>query len=183
MNFISPAVVIFAVSFVMVIVSELIKWKFFDKEKVDGHQKEMKRKQELMKELIKEGDKRKKEIDKLQEEMLDHTREILGASNKLMFVSLPVFMVLFLVLGMLYGGKMFDALFPLPKFENFFLLNPLSWFSWFRLDWPPVVLTMKTGYYKAYFFSYLVSSIVISILRKSVWQNFKGKMPKLGNKK
>lgn len=167
MDFVSPAVVIFIISFGMVIVSELIKRRFFDKEKVERHQKEMKRKQGILKELMKEGDKRKSEIDKLQSEMLEHTSEILGASNKLMLVSLPIFLTMFWVLGFLYGGRVFSVLFPLPKFVNFSILNPFSWFSWFQLAWPPVILTTTTGYYKAYFFSYFMSSIIIAAGKKA----------------
>jgi uncharacterized membrane protein (DUF106 family) len=166
----------------MVIISELIKWKFFDKEKVDRHQKEMKRKQGILKELMKEGDKRKKEIDKLQGEMLEHTSEILGASNKLMLVSLPIFLVMFWVLGFLYGGRVFDALFPLPKFVDFSILNPFSWFSWFQLAWPPVIFTTTTGYYKQYFFSYFVVSIIFATGKK-IYAKFRTKKESTEEKK
>jgi uncharacterized membrane protein (DUF106 family) len=181
-DFVSPALAIFAISFGMVIVSELIKWKFFDKEKVERHQKEMKKKQEILKELMKEGDKRKKEIDKLQGEMLEHTSEILGASNKLMLVSLPIFLVMFWILGFLYKGLIFEALFPLPKFVDFSIINPFSWFSWFQPAWPPIIFTATTGYYKAYFFSYFISSLIVGAIKK-VYKKIGMKQEKFEEKK
>ena len=91
-------------------------------------------------------------------------------SNKVMLISLPIFLVFFAGMGFFFGGISFESLIPLPKFVEFGLLNPGSWI--------PVGITTTTGYYKAYFFYYLIITISLGFLEK-IYENKKKKWNKL----
>ena len=50
------------------------------------------------------------------------------------------------------------AFIALPKFSGFSILNPFSWV--------PIGLTTQTGYYKAFFFYYLGSAMLMGLVEK-----------------
>ncbi|MEK6958784.1 MAG: EMC3/TMCO1 family protein [archaeon] len=179
---VAPAVAILVISFALALVSKILQRNLLDKKKMDAQKKEMKEKQERLKKLTKDGESKKEEIEKLQLEIAEASIAMMQGTNKLMLVSLPVFAVFFMIMGNIYGGLSFTSLFPLPHFTGFWLLNPFSWIPTF----PAVCqvesvcflpLTMTTGYLKAYFFYYFVSSIAISGLEK-LYDNY---LNKLGN--
>lgn len=109
-----------------------------------------------VKEALKEGNQEKTSL--LQKEMFEIQGKMLQMSNKVMLISLPIFLVAFSVLGFFYGGISFESIIPLPQFSEFGLLNPLSWM--------PIGITTTTGYYKAYFFYYLITTIILTIIEK-----------------
>ncbi len=153
MVFISPAIDIGLISVALVVVSRFLQSKLVDKEKQKAAQQRMKEKQKRMKELIASNDERSKnEAAALQREMFAEMGESMQGSMRYMMVSLPFFLVVYAALGFLYGGLYFDALFPIPKFQGII----------------PVSLTTKTGWFKWYFFNYLIASIVLGIIIK-VW--------------
>ncbi len=159
MAFLTPAIDIAVISAVLVAVSRFIQGKLVDKAKMKEIQKRSKEKQRRIKELVQRTDEQSKaEIQRLQQEMFAEMGESMQGSRRYMMVSLPIFLVVSFLLGTFYGGTAFDALFPLPEFNNFFLLNPLTWI--------PVGFSVKTGWLKWYFFSYMIVSIVLSIAAK-----------------
>jgi uncharacterized membrane protein (DUF106 family) len=153
MVFISPAIDIGLISLALVVVSRFLQSKLVNKEKQKAAQQRMKEKQKRMKELIANNDERSKnEAAALQREMFAEMGESMQGSMRYMMVSLPFFLVVYAALGFYYGGLYFDALFPIPKFQG----------------WLPVGLATKTGWFKWYFFNYLIASIVLGIVLK-IW--------------
>ncbi len=126
---------------------------------MDYNKGKMKELQKKMNELIKKGsDESKRELEKLQTEMLEINSKILNQSMKLMWVTMPVFLVAFAAMSYLYGGKTLESFVVLPTFNGFFMLNPLSWI--------PTGLSTSTGFFKMYFFYYLVISLGLNLIEK-----------------
>jgi uncharacterized membrane protein (DUF106 family) len=154
--FLEPAIEIALICVVLAAISKIIQKKFINKELMKEYKEEIKKINVKVKEAIKEGKKEK--ASELQKEMFAVQGKMLQMSQKVMFVSLPIFLVAFAMLGFLYGGISFESFIPLPKFNSFFLLNPGTWI--------PVGITTSTGFYKAYFFYYLIATIVFTIIEK-----------------
>ncbi|MCX6798736.1 MAG: EMC3/TMCO1 family protein [Candidatus Diapherotrites archaeon] len=159
MHFISPAIDIVLISAVLVAASRLLERRFVDKKKMKESQQRMKEKQKQIKDLMQRSDeKSKQDATRMQQEMLQEMSENMQGSLNYMMVSLPVFLVAFFFLGQLYGGKIFEAPFPLPQFHGFSIINPFSWV--------PVGIGTETGYLRWYFISYLIISILLGIAMK-----------------
>jgi len=153
---IEPTIIILVIGIALAIVSKLIQRKFVDKEKMKSLKARIKEKQAEIKKLMKEGKKDK--VAGAQKEMLEINSEMLQGTMKATWISLPVFLVSFAVMSFFYGGMTFPSLIPLPQFANWAILNPFSWV--------PIGITMTTGYYKAYFFYYLIATIIITVIMK-----------------
>jgi uncharacterized membrane protein (DUF106 family) len=153
-----PALVILATTITLAVVTKILQRKLIDKEKMKEYQKKIKEDQAKFKELLKEAEKNKKEIEELQTQILKQNTEMLNMNMKLSMFTMPVFLIAFWFLGTLYGGQTLVSIIPLPKFNDFFLLNPVSWI--------PIGLSTATGYYKAYFFYYMISVIVLNFIEK-----------------
>ena len=141
----------------MAIISRILEWKLVPRAAKEM-QKELKEKQNEYNKFIKEGKGATKESEKLQSEVMEMTLKLMQSRMKVMYVSLILFGIAWWVLGTQFGGKTFEALHALPKFNGFFLLNPFSWV--------PTGLTIQTGMLKAYVFSSLEASIAITIILK-----------------
>jgi len=152
----NPAVVVLAVSIILAVISRVLQRKFVDRQKMNAYKAEIKEKQKKMKEMMKGGNNA--ELAKLQKEMLAVNSKMMQMSMKVTWISLPIFLVSFAAMGFFYGGISFEALFPLPSFTAFSIINPASWL--------PTGMTIMTGYYKAYFFSYLIATIILVIAEK-----------------
>jgi len=159
MAVISPIVDISLVALAVVAVSRFLQSKMIDKEKQKAAQTRMKEKQAKIKELMQNTDeKSKSEMQKLQQEMFEEMGESMQGTMRYMIFSLPIFFGAFFILGSFYGGMYFQAPFPVPKFQDFFFLNPLTWI--------PVGFVLETGWLKWYFMTYLIVSIVLGITLK-----------------
>ena len=148
-----PAVSILLTTVALVIISKILQSKFIDKEKMKLQRQQMKEKQNKIKELLKEGDHKKKEADKLQTEILENTMEMMQSSNKMMFVSLPIFLGIFFVLGFVYGETLLTSLIPLPQTGWWNGLPIPNFFEW----------RMEAGYRTIYIYYYLALSIIVGI--------------------
>ncbi len=158
-----PAISIFIITLVLAGIVKFVQIRFIDKKKMKALQKEIKEDNKKMMSLIKEGDKRKKEIDELQQRIMTNQMEVMNSSMRLNIVILPVFFMALWALGFIYAGKLFESFIPLPTFNSFALLNPGSWI--------PTGVGTTTGYYKAYFFYYLISTISLAIV-EAVYNKF-----------
>lgn len=139
---------------------------------MDYNKEKMKELQKKMNALMKVGsEKSKKELELLQTEMLDVNSKILKQSMKLMWVTMPVFLVAFTGMSYLYGGKSLESFIALPMFENFNMLNPMSWI-------PVGLETSGIGFFKMYFFYYLVISLGINLVEKIYDKNIKPNIKK-----
>ena len=156
MVFVQPAIEIALICIVLAIISKLIQRKFIDKALMKEYRDEIKKIGQKSKEATKEGNTEK--AMELNKQMFEVQGKMLQNSNKVMMVSLPIFLVAFGILGFLYGGISFESFIPLPKFAEFAIVNPASWM--------PIGLTNMTGYYKAYFFYYFIATIGFSIIEK-----------------
>lgn len=152
----NPALVLLGFVIVLAIISKIIQRKFIDKEKMKSIRAQVSEKQKEATKLLKEGKQEK--AMQVQNEMLEKNMEMLQMTNKVMLVSLPLFLVFFWILGFVFGTQSFESLIPLPAFNSFNILNPASWI--------PVGITTTTGYYKAYFFYYLIITIILGIIEK-----------------
>jgi len=153
-----PAIVVLATTIALAVLTKVLQRKLIDKEKMAEYQKKIKEDQARFKELLKEAEKNKKEIEELQVQILKQNTEMLNANMKLSMFTMPAFLIAFWFLGTLYSGQTLVSVIPLPTFNSFFLLNPASWI--------PTGLSTATGYYKAYFFYYMISVIVLSFIEK-----------------
>jgi uncharacterized membrane protein (DUF106 family) len=145
---------------VLGVISKVLQRKFIDKREMDYNREKMKELQKKMNELMKIGsEKSKKELELLQTEMLEVNSKILNQSMKLMWVTMPVFLIAFAGMNYLYGGKSLESFVALPMFEGFNMLNPMSWI-------PVGLETSGIGFFKMYFFYYLVISLVINLVEK-----------------
>lgn len=162
-----PAVSIALTTVALVIISKILQWKFLDKEKMNSQRRMIKEKQDKAKELLKEGDHKKNEVDKLQTEILELTMEMMQASNKMMFVSLPIFLLVFFVLGFVYGEQLLVSLLPLPKTGWWNGIPIPNLFEW----------RIEAGYRTIYIYYYLYISIVVGIFTK-IYEQIKKMMKK-----
>lgn len=156
----NPAIIILIACIVLSLISKILQRKFIDKREMDYNKERIKELQKKMNELIKKGDeKSKKELEATQTEMLQVNTKMLNQSMKLMWVTMPVFLVAFAGMSYLYGGKALESFVPLPKFINFNMLWPPTWFSWIEGGF-----STTTGFFKMYFFYYLVCSLLINLI-------------------
>ncbi|MFA6065435.1 MAG: EMC3/TMCO1 family protein [archaeon] len=153
-----PAIIIFCITVALAALSKVLQRKLIDKEKMKAFQTKIKEDQKKFNELLKEADKNKKEIEELQSRIMQQNMEMMNSNMKLSLFTMPAFLIAFWFLGTLYGGQLLVSIIPLPTFNNFFLLNPLSWI--------PVGLGMTAGYYKIYFFYYLIAAILMNYIDK-----------------
>jgi len=168
MALITAALDIALVAAGIVVASRLLQNRLIDKEKQKASQKNMKEKQAKIKELMRNGDeKSKKEMERLQTEMLQEMSETMQGSMRYMMFSLPIFFGVWFVLGYFYGNMLIDAPFLVPKFNGFFMFNPFTWI--------PVGWNMQSGWLKWYFISYLLISITLGIVLKIREIGFKKK--------
>lgn len=159
-----PAIVILATTIGLAAVTKVLQRKLIDKNEMKRYQNEAKEMQVTLKELMKEAEKNKSKIDELQTKMLRNSTEMMNKNMKLSLFTAPAFLVVFWFLSTLYGGQLIESFIALPKFIGFNLLNPASWV--------PVGLTMQTGYYKAFFFYYMGSAMLMGLVER-VYDYFK----------
>jgi uncharacterized membrane protein (DUF106 family) len=152
------AIVILLITIALAAITKVLQRKLIDKKKMQESQKKIKEDQKKFNELLKEAEKNKKEIEGLQSQILKENTELLNMNMKLSMFTMPAFLIAFWFLGTLYNGMMLVSIIPLPAFNSFNLLNPLSWI--------PVGITITSGYYKIYFFYYLISAIAIGFIEK-----------------
>lgn len=164
---VSAAVIILILCVVLALVSKLLQRKFIDKREMDYNKEKIKELQKKMNELMKKGDeKSKKELDLVQTEMLTLNTKMLNSSMKLMWFTMPVFLVAFAGMSYFFGGQTLESFVPLPTFNAFNMLNPFTWM--------PVGLSTSTGFFKMYFFYYLVCSLAINVI-ESMYDKMKKK--------
>jgi len=154
-----PAIIIFCITVALAALSKVLQRKLVDKEKMKAFQTKIKEDQKRFNELLKEADKNKKEIEELQSRIMQQNMEMMNANMKLSLFTMPAFLIAFWFLGTLYSGQTLVSVIPLPTFNGFNLFNPLSWI--------PTGLGVTTGYYKMYFFYYLISAIVMNYIDKA----------------
>ncbi len=160
LNGINPAIIILIVCVVLASLSKILQRKFVNKREMDYNKGRIKELQKKMSELSKIGDeKSKKELEATQTEMLEVNTKMLNQSMKLMWITMPVFLVAFAAMSYLYGGKALESFVPLPKFINFNMLWPPTWLSWIEGGF-----STTTGFFKMYFFYYLVCSLIINFI-------------------
>jgi len=153
-----PAIVILVTTIALATVTKILQRKLIDKKKMQEIQKKIKEDQKKFNELLKGAEKNKREIEELQGQILKQNTELMNMNMKLSLFTMPAFLLVFWLLGNLYNGQMLTSLIPLPTFESFQPFNPMSWV--------PNGLGMMSGYYKMYFFYYMISAIALGIIDK-----------------
>ena len=151
-----PAIVILLTTIILAGVSKILQRKFVDKKKMKQQQDEIKQDNIKLKELMKGAEKNKKEIEEMQTRMMEKNMALMNSSMKMSLFTMPAFLIAFWFLSTLYSGQTIESFVVLPTFSNFFMLNPLTWI--------PTGLSQSTGFYKAFFFYYLVSAMVFGLI-------------------
>lgn len=151
--------IILAITVALAGLTKILQRKLIDRKKIAAHQITIKEDQKKFKELLKEAEKNKKEIEELQTRILKLNTEMMNENMKLSLFTMPVFLIAFWFLGTMFGGQTLNSFIPLPTFNSFNLLNPASWI--------PTGLSMTAGYYKVYFFYYMISAIVLGFVEKA----------------
>ncbi|MDD3159705.1 MAG: EMC3/TMCO1 family protein, partial [Candidatus ainarchaeum sp.] len=104
-----PAVIIFVTALIVVSISKFLQNKFIDQNKLKSLQSEVKEKNKIYQEAAKSKDV--KRLEKAQQDLLDVQsrlmQEMMPGQTKLMFISLPIFLVIFYILGNFYEGVAF----------------------------------------------------------------------------
>jgi uncharacterized membrane protein (DUF106 family) len=135
MVLISPIVDIAIVSFGMAIVSQILQRKLIDRKKTKESQAQMKQMQKQLNELLKHGDEKSKlESARIQNELLKLMNDQMKGSMKHMLVSLPIFWIVFAVIGTVYGNVQINAPLPLPVIHRnlaFEIIQVVSWLWWY----------------------------------------------------
>ncbi|MCX6803448.1 MAG: EMC3/TMCO1 family protein [Candidatus Diapherotrites archaeon] len=145
-----PIQIIALVTFGVSALSRILQRKLVDRKKVKNIQRETKEMQKRMKELIKGGESRKKELDELQMQMLKKQNELMIPNMKVSMVSLPVFLILLFFLR--------------SWFENVALISPIPVIQF--VNWVPVALTTTPGYYEAYISYSLIFTAILMIVER-----------------
>lgn len=153
------ALPILAITFILAAVTKLLQRKLVDRKKLAELQRQVKEDQKRMKELKKEGEKNKKEIEELQMGMLKRSTEMMNSNMKFSMVTLPIFLAALWGLSALFQGRLLESVVPLPMFSSFNIWNPASWL-------PTGQFSILTGYYKAYFFYYLIAAIIFNVVER-----------------
>jgi len=152
MLFGNPIVEIVVMCLALAIFSQLVSRRFRAKSGFKEQQELMKKKQKEMKELMKKDPSNTKEIEKLQKETMALMQTMMSGSYKQMFVTLPVFLVVYWLLGFFYGGQLLISPIAFPK-----------------LSMPDFgMLTLEMGYQRFYFFIYLILTIIIAVVLKYI---------------
>ncbi len=154
-----PAIIIFCITVALAALSKVLQRKLIDKEKMKAFQTKIKNDQKRFNELLKEADKNKKEIEELQSSIMQQNMEMMNSNMKLSLFTMPAFLIAFWFLGTLYNGVNLNSILPLPTFNDFNLFNPFSWI-------PVGLETSEIGYYKMYFFYYLIAAILMNYVDK-----------------
>lgn len=160
------ATTILGITIVLAVITKILQRKLIDKKEMKKFQEESKEIQKQLKELMKEAEKNKSKIDELQTEMLTNSTKMMNKNMRLSLFTAPLFLVIFWFLSTLYSGQFIESFIALPKFNGFFLFNPFSWI--------PVGFTTQSGFYKMFFFYYMGSAMVMSLVEK-VYDYFKEK--------
>ncbi len=143
----SPHIDIALVAVVLSLLSQVMRRVLTDQKNIKKMQKGMKDKQAKIKELMKKEDaKSKKELERLQGEMMEGMALMMKGTNKLMLVSMVVFLPTFWFLGGVYGNFEFPLPVPLPWFGGEFFITLVS----------------STNFVGWYFVCSLVFSLVIN---------------------
>jgi uncharacterized membrane protein (DUF106 family) len=158
-KFLEAALVIILVTIALATITKILQRKLIDRKKMLEYQKQIKEDQKGFNLLLKEAEKNKREIEELQTRILKQNTEMLNMNMKLSLFTMPAFLVAFWFLGNLYSNQNLVSVIPLPKFSDFNLLNPVSWI--------PIGLSVEAGYYKMYFFYYIISTIVLGFIEKA----------------
>lgn len=136
MVFIDPRIELSILAFLLSIVSQGVQIVFGNKKEMLRHQAEMKKKQDKIKELSKSTNPNaKKELDKIQNEMMESFQVVMKSSTKIMMYSFVIFIPALFILSNLYGENTFVLPIPIPWFApepGFEILNPFSWFSMYN---------------------------------------------------
>ncbi len=155
MVFLSPQIDIAIITFVLAIVSQILRRILMNPAEMKEKQAAMKEKQGKMKDLMNKNDhKSVKELEEMQKEMMESMGKMMSGSFKLMAISLVFFLPAFYVIGgtdplfgimsaidvIGIGGLYADAIIPLPipipwLGGDFFIMlyNETGWFGWYIL--------------------------------------------------
>lgn len=161
MVFLSPQIDIAVITFVLAIVSQILRRILMNPAEMKEKQAAMKEKQGKMKELMNKNDhKSTKELETLQKEMMESMGAMMSGSMKLMFVSMLIFLPIFWYLGSAYGDAVISLPIPIPWFGGDFL----------------IMLYNETNFYGWYILTSLFFSIILSIVIGQVEKIMKGEV-------
>jgi uncharacterized membrane protein (DUF106 family) len=161
MVFFDSALEIAIISVGVFALSKLIQNRFTDKEKMMRHRAESEKKQVRVKELLKDHERNKEEIAKLQGEIMEHGMEIMSSSMKSMYISLPILLIIFFLLRMFYGDQYYHTPIPIIEFTNYL----------------PSGLTFNPGFLELYFSLNLYTQILLSA-GANIYKTVKGQAEK-----
>ncbi|MFH1586935.1 MAG: EMC3/TMCO1 family protein [Candidatus Diapherotrites archaeon] len=161
MVFLSPQFDIAVITFVLAIVSQILRRVLMNPSEMKVQQAAMKEKQGKMKELMNKNDhKSAKELEKMQKEMMESMGAMMSGSMKLMFVSMLIFLPIFWFLGSTYA----DVTISLPI--------PIPWFGGDLL----IMLYNETNFYGWYILTSLFFSIILNVVIGQVEKMLKGEV-------
>ncbi|MBU0635434.1 DUF106 domain-containing protein [Candidatus Micrarchaeota archaeon] len=145
------------ISIVLVVVARYLQIKYGNKKVVNAIQKEVKEKQNKIKELSKQDDPNaKKEADALQMEMMQDLSKMMSSNMRVMIVSMIIFIPGLALIGFLYNGMIVNSPIPLIVFHR-----GGDFFFWFEI-------TAKSNWFSWYLWWSIGTSIVMSVVFKKL---------------
>lgn len=110
---ISPAFTLVLVSALFAVISQVMQVTLTNRKELRKTQKEMKEKNNQLKELMKKGDASKAEAEQVQKEMMELTTQNMKSLPKMMVANMIVLLPLFWMVSDAYHGIKFTLPFPL----------------------------------------------------------------------
>jgi uncharacterized membrane protein (DUF106 family) len=153
--FAEPAIEMALLTMVLAIMSFGAQKKFIDQDRQKRDQQRLKDLQKEMKELMNKTDEASlKRLHKLEREMLEITRDMMGGTMKVMVITTPLFLGALWFFRTYYDKININLPVPIPWFTNFDWGQIASWFN-FRLY-------EQTTWLGWYFLVYLITNLLLN---------------------
>ncbi len=147
------SVEIFVFSAILAVISKALQFVLMDRKAFLASQNKMKEQQKRIQELAsKEDPESKKEMEKIQSEMLENLNKSMGGMLKMMVVSLIVFGPALVLLRGWYSADLVSLPFALPVIHSNLSFEITSTISWFWM----------------YIYSSLLTSLVLGAILKAL---------------
>jgi uncharacterized membrane protein (DUF106 family) len=153
--FAEPAIEMALLTMILAVMSFAAQKKFIDADRQKRDQQRLKDLQQEMKELMKKTDDASlKRLHKLEREMLEITRNMMGGTMKVMVITTPLFLGALWFFQTTYEKIIISLPVPIPWFVRF------DWgqiSSWFDFKWYE-----QTNWLGWYFLIYLCTNLVLN---------------------
>lgn len=113
------------------LLSQFLQDKIMGKNVMKERQQKIKEKRQKMQELLKKSDRKsQEELKEVEKEMMQMTSEMMQGSMRYMMFTLPIFAVVFFIIGSNYGTAIIDLPIALPWIDGKWHTQT-NWIGWY----------------------------------------------------